>query len=70
MSAPAPVGPPVLRGPFLTTKQAADYCGIPVQSLYNRLSQGTGPNVHKHGTRNKFILDDLDEWMSAELSAA
>jgi len=68
MSAPAPTA--ALVGPFLTTKDAAEYCGMPVQSLYNRLSQGTGPKVRKHGTRNKFLRSDLDEWMTAQLAEA
>jgi len=53
-------------GPFLTTKEAAKYCGMPTQSLYSRLSKGTGPKVYKHGSRNKFTLDDLDDWMTKE----
>ena len=70
METAAPAATPPLVGPFLTTKQAADYCGMPTQSLYNRLSKGTGPKVHKHGARNKFLLDELDEWMTEELAAA
>lgn len=65
-----PVASATLVGPFLTTKQAAAYCGMPTQSLYNRLSKGTGPKVHKQGARNKFLLDELDEWMTEELAAA
>lgn len=53
-----PGNTPLLRGPVLTTKQAADYCGMPTQSLYNRLSKATGPKVHKHGARNKFLLGE------------
>lgn len=51
----------------LTSQQAATYCGISVQTLYNMISQGEGPKHYKQGRRNAFYESDLDEWNTARL---
>jgi predicted DNA-binding transcriptional regulator AlpA len=56
------------RGPVLTTKHAAAYCGIAVQTLYNELSAGTGPNAHKQGRLNAFYEVDLDAWLETRVT--
>ena len=53
--------------PVLTTKQAAAYCGMSVQTLYNRITEGTGPARYKHGRRNAFYETDLDAWNDSRL---
>lgn len=55
---------------ILTTKQAAEYCGISVQHLYNLLSTNEGPASYKHGSRNAFYAVDLDEWLRNRLVQA
>lgn len=59
-----------MSGQVLTTKAAADYCGMGVQTLYNHISTGTGPKRHKQGRRNAFFIDDLDAWNKARLVEA
>jgi excisionase family DNA binding protein len=54
-------------GPVLTSKAAAEYCGMAVQTLYNLISQGAGPKHYKHGTLSAFYPADLDEWNRARL---
>lgn len=56
-----------MSGQLLTTQAAANYCGIGVQTLYNHLSNGTGPKQHKQGRRNAFYQSDLDEWNKERL---
>lgn len=53
--------------PILTTKQAAQYCGISSQHLYNLISEGEGPKHYKQGRRNAFYETDLDEWNKTRL---
>jgi predicted DNA-binding transcriptional regulator AlpA len=56
-----------MSGPVLTSKAAADYCGMAVQTLYNLISQGAGPKHYKQGKRNAFYTADLDAWNQARL---
>lgn len=56
-----------MSGRLYTTKDAAGYCGMAVQTFYNHLSAGTGPKHHKDGRLNKFYEVDLDEWNRARL---
>ena len=56
-----------VTGPVLTSKAAAEYCGLAVQTLYNLISQGQGPRHYRQGRRNAFYTADLDEWNRARL---
>lgn len=59
-----------MTGPVLTSKAAAEYCGLAVQTLYNLISQGQGPKHYKQGKRNAFYATDLDDWNKARLVPA
>ncbi|MCW3494554.1 helix-turn-helix transcriptional regulator [Microbacterium sp. SSM24] len=59
-----------MTGPVLTSKAAAEYCGLKVQTLYNLISQGQGPKHYKHGKLSAFYAADLDEWNQARLVLA
>lgn len=58
-----------MTGRVFTSRQAADYCGMAVQTLYNHLSAGTGPKRFKpQGSRqNHFYQSDLDDWNRVRL---
>ena len=56
--------------PVLTSKQAAEYCGMALQTFYNLLSQGNGPKYYKQGRKNAFYESDLDDWNRARLEEA
>lgn len=56
------------RGPVLTTKRAAEYCGIAVQTLYNLISLGEGPKACKQGRLNAFYPVDLDAWLATRIT--
>lgn len=59
-----------MTGPVLTSKAAAEYCGIAEQTLYNLISQGAGPKHYKRGRLNAFYATDLDAWNQARLVPA
>lgn len=59
-----------MSGPVLTSRAAAEYCGMAVQTLYNLISQGQGPKHYKQGKRNAFYAADLDEWNRQRLVPA
>lgn len=59
-----------MSAPLLTTKQAAAYCGMALQTFYNHLSAGEGPKQYKQGRRNAFYEADLDAWNKSRLVQA
>lgn len=60
-----------MSGRLYTTEAAASYCGLAgAPSLYNLISQGKGPRMHKQGRRNAFYESDLDEWNESRLVLA
>lgn len=63
------------KGPVLTTKRAAEYCGVATQTLYNCISTGTEvgvdfPRFFKQGRLNVFYPVDLDAWIAGRLTLA
>ena len=50
----------VRRGPVLTTRRAAEYCGIAHRTLRNLLALNRGPKSFKQGRLNVFYPADLD----------
>lgn len=56
-----------MSAPILTSRQAATYCGMEVQTLYNLISRGEGPKHFKQGRLNAFYESDLDDWNKARL---
>ncbi|TDL43866.1 helix-turn-helix domain-containing protein [Microbacterium oleivorans] len=63
------------KGPVLTTKRAAEYCGMATQTLYNSISTGTEAGVDfpvffKQGRLNVFYPVDLDAWIAGRLTLA
>lgn len=56
------------RGQVLTTRRAAEYCGIAPQTLYNLLAAGAGPKVFKQGRLNVFYPVDLDVWLQGRVT--
>lgn len=57
-------------GPVLTTRRAAEYCGLAHQTFRNLLAQGAGPTAFKHGRLNAFYPVDLDAWLVSRLTLA
>jgi hypothetical protein len=48
---------------FLSTKGAAEYSGIPANTLRAWRSQGGGPKYYKPRGRALYDIDDLDEFI-------
>lgn len=52
---------------YMTTRQAAEYLGLSMQTLRHYRSQGKGPMYHKRNARMvHYTKEDLDAWMQAE----
>lgn len=56
------------RGPVLTTKGAAEYCGLKPQTMRDLLHKGAGPKRFKQGRLNVFYPEDLDQWLASRVT--
>jgi len=55
---------PVRRGPGMTAKAAADYCGVRPSTLAKWRQLGTGPRFSDRlGRDPRYHLDDLDAFL-------
>lgn len=51
----------------LPTKQAAEYLGVAKQTLANWRNLGKGPNYVKLDTAVLYRVQDLDDWLAAQV---
>lgn len=51
-----------LKGPFMTTEEAAEYLRIGAKTLHNMRWRGEVPNYHKHGGRVFYHVRALLRW--------
>ena len=51
--------------PLLTTKEVAEYLGVPVATLYRWRYVGTGPPAIKLGVHLRFESEDLAAWLDS-----
>ncbi|MEJ3652542.1 helix-turn-helix domain-containing protein [Actinomycetes bacterium KLBMP 9759] len=47
-----------------TIKDAADYLGVPVQTIYQWRSKGYGPPGRRIGKYVRFLPDDVRDWVA------
>lgn len=64
----APLANVERRGPVLTSRRAAEYCGLAYKTFRNLLSLGVGPKGFKQGRLNAFYPVDLDAWLATRLT--
>jgi hypothetical protein len=55
---------------FLSTRAAAEYSGIPANTLRVWRSQGGGPKYYKPRGRALYDIDDLDEFIRSGFRAS
>ena len=53
----------------LSTAEAAEYTGIPANTLRYYRHREVGPASYKVGARVIYDLDDLDAWIAAQKTA-
>ena len=52
--------------PLATPKDLADYLGVPIKTVYEWNSRGTGPKHRKVGRHVRYRWDDVDKWLEAQ----
>lgn len=68
MSDSTPIHSGERRGPVLTTRDAARYCGLAYQTFRNLLAAKAGPKKFKQGALNVFYPVDLDAWLAKRVT--
>lgn len=56
--------------PLRTKKEAAEFIGVPVNTLSFWIQQGTAPPSAKIGRRRMFREQDLRDWIDAKFADA
>ncbi|WP_416978658.1 helix-turn-helix transcriptional regulator [Streptomyces sp. T028] len=59
-AAPAP------RRPLASAQEVADYLGVPLNTVYQWSSRGTGPKFIKVGRHLRARWDDVEAWLDAQ----
>ena len=57
---------PAVISPWLDTKEAADYLGLSAGTLHVMRCKKEGPKIHLIGTRIRYRVEDLDEFVLQE----
>lgn len=52
----------------MTTEELADYLGVPVATVYQWRTKGTGPRAIKVGRHLRFRAADVDAWLDEQAS--
>jgi excisionase family DNA binding protein len=55
----------VARRPLATAQEIADYCGVPLGTIYRWSHRGGGPPMIKVGRHLRAHWDELDRWLEA-----
>ncbi len=52
--------------PLLDVSELASYLGVPVSTIYDWRTRGTGPRAHRFGKHLKFTLSDVQAWVAEQ----
>lgn len=55
-----------MSSPRLNAKGAADYLGVPADTLRYWRYEGTGPTSYRLGRHTFYDVADLDEWVAEQ----
>ncbi|MGC9381519.1 helix-turn-helix transcriptional regulator [Streptomyces sp. MH13] len=58
------------RRPLATPQEIAEYCGVPLGTVYQWSSRGGGPKLIKVGRHLRARWDDIEHWLDSQTIAA
>lgn len=58
------------RRRLATAEELAEYCGVPLATVYAWSSRGGGPKLIKVGRHLRARWDDVEEWLDSQTIAA
>lgn len=56
--------------PLATPQEIADFCGVPVATVYRWSSRGGGPKLIRVGRHLRARWTDIEAWLDAQTVAA
>ncbi|MFJ2259926.1 helix-turn-helix transcriptional regulator [Streptomyces sp. NPDC087844] len=62
--------PSAARRPLAKPSEIAEYCGVPIGTVYQWSSRGSGPKFIKVGRHLRARWDDVEKWLDAQTIAA
>ncbi|WP_367140827.1 MULTISPECIES: helix-turn-helix transcriptional regulator [Streptomyces] len=54
------------RRKLATARELADYCGVPLATVYQWSHRGGGPRLIKVGRHLRARWEDVEEWLDAQ----
>lgn len=54
------------RRPLATVEQVAEYCGVPIATVYQWSYRKTGPRTLKVGRYLRYRWSDVDTWLDQQ----
>ncbi|MET7900345.1 helix-turn-helix domain-containing protein [Streptomyces sp. NPDC005355] len=67
---PRATAPTASRRPLATAQEIAEYCGVPLGTVYQWSSRGGGPKLIKVGRHLRARWDDVEKWLDSQTIAA
>ncbi|MEV0209421.1 helix-turn-helix domain-containing protein [Streptomyces sp. NPDC050788] len=58
------------RRPLAKPQEIADYCGVPLDTVYRWSSRGGGPKMSRVGRHLRARWDDVEAWLDANATSA
>lgn len=58
------------RRPLATAQDVAEYCGVPLATVYQWSSRGSGPKFIKVGRHLRARWADVEAWLDTQTIAA
>ena len=55
---------------LLTVDGLAEFCGVPVKTIYQWNSRGTGPRAIKVGKYVRYRVTDVERWLDGQARRA
>ena len=55
---------PTRLEPLLTSEELANYLQVPIKTLYEWRSNGTGPSAYRFGKHTRYRACDVQEWLA------
>ncbi|WP_158895236.1 helix-turn-helix transcriptional regulator [Amycolatopsis anabasis] len=51
---------------LLSVRELAEYCGVPVATVYSWNTRGTGPKYYRVGIHVRYRLSEVDAWLERQ----
>lgn len=58
------------RRPLAKPQEIAEFCGVPLSTVYQWSSRGGGPKLIKVGRHLRARWDDVEKWLDSQTIAA